>query len=73
MNSLTRIAVLLALASLASCVQTVPFHERRAFADPVMDLSTDPLEAHWFSKIHYSMEGSVGGFSSTGGGGCGCY
>jgi hypothetical protein len=64
---------LLCAAALSSCLTDVPFHQRRAFADATMDLSADRLEVHWYSKVHYSMEGSIGGFGGSGGGGCGCY
>lgn len=67
------LGVLLLLACCTGCANEVPFYKRKAFADPVMDLGTDSMESAWFSKVHYSMEGAIGGFSSTGGGGCGCY
>jgi hypothetical protein len=57
---------------LASC-SSVPFYEKAAFADPVMDMSEQPMEVHWYAKIYFSLEGSIGGIGTSGGGGCGCY
>jgi hypothetical protein len=58
---------------LAGCLSEVPFYERRAFADPVMDLGSDPAQVHFLAKTLYSTEGSIGGVGTSGGGGCGCY
>jgi hypothetical protein len=66
-------SLLLVCGAASGCLTEVPFHQRRAFADATMDLANDPLEVHWYSKVHYSMEGSIGGFGGSGGGGCGCY
>jgi hypothetical protein len=51
----------------------VAFYEKAAFADPAMDMSEEPLETHWYAKIYFSLEGSIGGIGTSGGGGCGCY
>jgi hypothetical protein len=65
---------LLALPLLAaSCTSPVAFYEKAAFADPVMDMAQTPIESHWYSKVMFSMEGSIGGIGTGGGGGCGCY
>ncbi len=56
-----------------SCASEVAFYEKAAFADPVMDLADEPLETHWYAKVIFSMEGSIGGIGNGGGGGCGCY
>ena len=50
-----------------------PFYDKAAFADPVMDMAADALETHWYAKLYYSLEGSIGGIGTGGGGGCGCY
>ena len=68
--------VLLALASattLSGCLSEVPFYEREAFADEVMQFESDPAQLHFKAKTLYSMEGSIGGVGTSGGGGCGCY
>ena len=68
--------LLLALAALlpvTGCASEVAFYEKAAFSDPVMDMAEDPLEAHWYAKVMFSMEGSIGGIGTGGGGGCGCY
>jgi len=64
---------LLAAALAAGCINPVPFHERRVHADPLMALSENPTETHWWAKVVHSMEGSIGAVGSNGGGGCGCY
>ena len=73
----SRLRVLLALAAaafpVASCQSGVAFYEKAAFADPVMDMSEEPMETHWYAKLYFSLEGSIGGIGTTGGGGCGCY
>ena len=51
----------------------VAFYEKRALADPVMDLDDGPAEAHFYQKAYYSREGSAGGIGTGAGGGCGCY
>jgi hypothetical protein len=38
-----------------------------------MDMSEEPMETHWYAKIYFSLEGSIGGIGTSGGGGCGCY
>jgi len=61
------------LLSLGACASTVPFYEKSAFSDPVMDMADQPLETHWYAKVYFSVEGSIGGIGTSGGGGCGCY
>ena len=41
--------------------------------DKVMAFDASGSETHFYQKSYYSREGSVGGFGTTGGGGCGCY
>jgi hypothetical protein len=67
-------AIALAIASsLAACRSNVQFYEKAAFADPVMDMAEETRETHWYAKIYFSLEGSIGGIGTSGGGGCGCY
>lgn len=61
------------LFGLGACRSEVPFYEKAAFADPVMDMADEPMETHWYAKLYYSLEGSIGGIGTSGGGGCGCY
>ena len=69
-----RLILLLGLGLLAGgCASDVAFYEKEAFADPVMNLAEDPAETHWYAKVIFSMEGSIGGIGGGGGGGCGCY
>lgn len=66
-------AVLLFVALLTAGCGGVAFYEKRALADPVMALDDGGAEAHFYSKIYYSREGSIGGIGASAGGGCGCY
>ncbi len=52
---------------------SVAFHEKGRLQDPVMAFDASAAETHFYQKVYYSREGSVGGFGSTAGGGCGCY
>jgi hypothetical protein len=71
---LLRTLVSLALgAATSACQSDVAFFEKAAFADPVMDMAEQPLETHWYAKLYFSLEGSIGGIGTSGGGGCGCY
>lgn len=73
-RTLTRALVGLAgLSLLGGCRTEVPFYEREAFADAVMAFESDPAVVHFQAKTIYSMEGSIGGVGTSGGGGCGCY
>ena len=38
-----------------------------------MVMEDDPALVHFYQKIYYSVEGSVGGIGVGAGGGCGCY
>jgi hypothetical protein len=64
---------LLALPLLGGCRTEVPFYERQAFSDPSMAFESDPAQVHFTAKTLFSMEGSIGGVGTSGGGGCGCY
>ena len=63
----------LIVSSLGACRSPVQFYEKAAFADPVMDMAEEPMETHWYAKLYFSLEGSIGGIGTSGGGGCGCY
>ncbi len=67
------LAALLIAGSLGACRSNVQFYEKAALADPVMDMAEQPLETHWYAKLYFSLEGSIGGIGTSGGGGCGCY
>jgi len=49
------------------------FYERERLGDSVMTMDDGGMEAHFYQKVVYSMEGSAGGIGTTAGGGCGCY
>lgn len=67
------LAAALIVASASSCRSRVEFYDKAAFADPVMSMNEEPIETHWYSKLYFSLEGSIGGIGTSGGGGCGCY
>lgn len=62
----------LIVVSSSACRSPVQFYEKAAFADPVMNMAEDPRETHWYAKVYFSTEGSIGGVGTGGGGGCGC-
>ena len=70
---LPRFVAVLALLPLGACRSNVPFYEKAAFSDPVMNMEEEPMETHWYAKLYFSLEGSIGGIGTSGGGGCGCY
>ncbi len=72
-GSLRLLVAALALGFLGACRSSVQFYEKAAFADPVMDMAEEPMETHWYAKLYFSLEGSIGGIGTSGGGGCGCY
>ena len=47
-------------------------NRRAHFADPMMSVSDDPLEAYRKTKLYNSREGAAGGDGTAAGGGCGC-
>lgn len=71
--TLTLLGALLAL-SVAGCsdslIMVQPW-ERGALASDLMKPDRNTLEETDWDHIHFSKEGSAGGFAS-GGGGCGC-
>jgi hypothetical protein len=67
-----RLVVVLLLASLSSACATVPQNRRARFADPMMSLSGEPLDAARRQKLYDTREGAAGGDGTPAGGGCGC-
>ena len=66
--------VALALAaSLGACASYSPpqVWEKQYLAKPQMQFDADRLDAKNLQHIHFSKEGSAGGYG-VGGGGCGC-
>jgi hypothetical protein len=66
----------LALAALAAVLvagcATVPQNRRARFADPMMSLDPEPLDAARRQKMYDTREGAAGGDGAPAGGGCGC-
>jgi hypothetical protein len=62
--------VLLALA--APACATVPQNRRARLADPMMNLTDEPLDAYRRQKLYDTREGAAGGDGAAAGGGCGC-
>jgi hypothetical protein len=67
-----RLIAVLLLASMSSACATVPQNRRARFADPMMSLSGEPLDAARRQKLYDSREGAAGGDGTPAGGGCGC-
>jgi hypothetical protein len=63
--------VALAVLAFAGCA-TVPQNRRAHFADPMMSLTDEPLDAARRQKMYDTREGAAGGDGATAGGGCGC-
>jgi len=66
-----RVTAVLMVAWLTGCA-TVPQNRRAHFADPMMSLTREPLDAARRQKMYDSREGAAGGDGATAGGGCGC-
>ncbi len=69
-----RILVTLVLtASVGACASYSPpkAWEKQYLAMPQMQFDADKLDAKNIQHIHFSKEGSAGGYG-VGGGGCGC-
>ncbi len=64
---------LLTCGLLGTGCRNTAFYERERLGDGVMSLDDGGMEAHFYQKVVYSMEGSAGGIGTTAGGGCGCY
>ena len=61
----------LAAMTLGGCA-TVPQNRRAHFADPMMSVTGDPLDAARRQKLYDTREGAAGGDGAPAGGGCGC-
>jgi uncharacterized protein DUF4266 len=61
----------LAIALLGACA-TVPQNRRAHFADPMMSLTPETLDAARQQKMYDTREGAAGGDGAPSGGGCGC-
>jgi hypothetical protein len=74
MSGRVPVAVLLRVLSvllLAGCA-TVPQNRRARLADPMMNLTDEPLDAARHQKLYDTREGAAGGDGAAAGGGCGC-
>jgi hypothetical protein len=60
-----------AVALLGGCA-TVPQNRRAHFADPMMQLMPETLDAARQQKLYDTREGAAGGDGAPAGGGCGC-
>jgi hypothetical protein len=70
-----RLRVLAAAAACAAAISgcaTVPQNRRAHFADPMMNLNDEPLDAYRRQKLYDTREGAAGGDGAASGGGCGC-
>lgn len=65
-------ALVLLLLVLAGCA-TVPQNRRARLADPMMQLTDDPLDTYRKQKLYNTREGAAGGDGAAAGGGCGCH
>jgi hypothetical protein len=65
-------ALSLTLTLFASACATVPQNRRAKFADPMMSVNDDSLEAARKQKQYNTREGAAGGDGAAAGGGCGC-
>jgi hypothetical protein len=64
--------VALLLLGLVGGCATVPQNRRAHFADPMMDLTPETLDAVRQQKMYDTREGAAGGDGAPAGGGCGC-
>ncbi len=62
----------LLFAAVASGCAAVPQNRRGKFADPMMNLNDEPLDAARRQKLYTTREGAAGGDGAAAGGGCGC-
>lgn len=60
------------LVVLTGCA-TVPQNRRARLADPMMQLTDDPLDTYRKQKLYNTREGAAGGDGAAAGGGCGCH
>ncbi|NQU40956.1 MAG: DUF4266 domain-containing protein [Lentisphaerae bacterium] len=66
------VAAVVALLGASGC-RSVAIYEKVRLQDPQMKFEESGTESHFYQKVYYSREGSVGAFGSSAGGGCGCY
>ena len=64
--------VLLLVVFVPSACATVPQNRRARFADPMMSVNGEPLDAARRQKLYDTREGAAGGDGTTAGGGCDC-
>jgi hypothetical protein len=72
---MTRSARIVAAAVCATALYgcaMVPQNRRAHFADPMMNLTDEPLDAYRRQKLYDTREGAAGGDGAAAGGGCGC-
>lgn len=60
------------LVVLTGCA-AVPQNRRARLADPMMQLTDDPLDTYRKQKLYNTREGAAGGDGAAAGGGCGCH
>jgi hypothetical protein len=72
MRAALAVLVCIALAEGASACATVPQNRRARLADPMMNLTDEPLDAYRRQKLYDTREGAAGGDGAAAGGGCGC-
>ena len=64
--------LVLVFALLTTSCAVVPQNRRAKMADPMMQISDDPLEVYRKQKFYTTREGAAGGDGAAAGGGCGC-
>jgi hypothetical protein len=69
---IVRVVTTALVVSLASACATVPQNRRARFADPMMSVTGEPLDAARRQKLFDTREGAAGGDGTPAGGGCGC-
>lgn len=67
-----RLAAAGLVAVVLSGCATVPQNRRARLADPMMSLTSEPLDAARQQKMYDTREGAAGGDGAPAGGGCGC-
>ena len=72
MRPVASLALLLAVATLASCAWAPPRPwEKGELAKPAMQFDADRLQSRYQEHVYQSKEAATGGYG-VGGGGCGC-
>ena len=72
-KSVLSVFLIIVLCVLGSACTKVRFNERERLAQPDMQFQPTGLQADLENHIFSAREGAAGRFSSSGGGGCGCY